>query len=110
VARLTQQVGDNPTLLTRLNRIDMEGEQFAPPEATSDQHGEDCVVPFTPQRLSFYIRQQAFSLFHCQPVSKANAKPAHAFHASNACGQFRTEQARIRRFEGNSPYGPQGAS
>jgi hypothetical protein len=50
-------------------------------------------------------RQQAVSLFHGQPVSKANANPTHALHASNACGQFRTEQARIRGFEGDSPYG-----
>ena len=44
-----QEVGDNPLLLSQLDRIDAEREQLAAAKSTSDQHGEDCVVSFATQ-------------------------------------------------------------
>lgn len=56
-------------------------------------------------KFCFCILQQPFALFRSQPVSDANADPAHAFDRSNPGGKFRAEQPGIRRFKGNTPYG-----
>src|SRR5437773_727719 len=41
VSSLAQEVGDDPVLLSRLDRIEAEREQLAAAKSTSDQHGED---------------------------------------------------------------------
>jgi hypothetical protein len=44
-------------------------------------------------------------LFWRQPVSETNADPPHAFDATNAGGQFGTQEARVGRFVGDASNG-----
>src|SRR5262249_43901958 len=48
---------------------------------------------------------QLVSLLGGEPVADAYAQPANPFHAANASGEFRTQQAGVRRLIRNSSNG-----
>jgi len=41
-----EEVGDDPVLFSKPDRIDAKREQLAAAKPASDHHGEDCVVYF----------------------------------------------------------------
>lgn len=91
VPRLPQEVGDHPVLLPLLNRLDLQGEQFAATEAATDRHRERRMVAPLTQRDRSHARDEASPLLRSPPVAEAYADSAQALHAANARGEFRTE-------------------
>jgi hypothetical protein len=69
----------------------------------SVQKRKHCVITFSAQRIHTSSAQQPVPLLGSEPVANPHAQPTYSFHTANASGQFRTEQAGIRRFVRDSP-------
>lgn len=50
VARLTDEVGDDPVVLPLLNRLKLQDQEFAATQSTADEHRQHRVIPSLAQR------------------------------------------------------------
>ena len=107
MSSLAQEVGDDPVLLSQLDRIDAEREQLAAAEPASDQHGEDRVVPLATEGIAVCTGQKPLALLGREPVPNTDTNPADSFDASNSGCQFWTEQSGIGGLVRDPPNGRQ---
>jgi hypothetical protein len=72
-----------------LNRFKREREPFGPAQPTADEHGEHGPIASFPRSAGVTSFEQTAALLRSQPVAEADADSADAFHAPNACSEFR---------------------
>jgi hypothetical protein len=73
-------------------------KDFAATKTATQQNSKNRVVPFASKVRIAGCREQSFTLVSGQPIPKAQANPSPSFHATDAGGEFRTEQPGVCRF------------
>ncbi|MFZ0593417.1 MAG: hypothetical protein WAM39_23370, partial [Bryobacteraceae bacterium] len=92
---LSMEVGDHPVLFSELYGRGRKGEEFTPPQSTTNQKSKDGIVAFAPKTIALGVQQQRAALIGGEPVSQSHADSAYALDSAGAGGKFWTEQAGI---------------
>ena len=98
MASLAEQIGDDPMLLPLLDRLEAQCQQLGAPKSAANQHRDHRVISeLALECRRCYAVEQSSALLGGQPVPETNSDSAHAFHATDACRQFWTQEASVGR-------------
>jgi hypothetical protein len=97
------EVGNHPVLFSELNRADRKGEEFTPPQSTTNQKSTEGLVALAPETIALGLQQQRAALIGGEPVAQPDADPAHAFDSADPGRKLWTEQAGISCFVRHTP-------
>jgi hypothetical protein len=90
-----------------LERFKPEGQQLTTAQAAADQHGEHGMIASFTNGHEVALSEQTTALIGGEPVAQPHAQAANAFHAPNAGGEFRTEEAGVSGLVRDTPDGGQ---
>src|SRR5713101_1312476 len=93
--RLSLHVGDHPVLLTLLDRLHSESQEFAASQSAANQHREHGPIALFAKSIERGRVQKPSSLFRRQPVPNTHTQAPDALDAPNASREFRAEEPRI---------------
>jgi len=96
VAALPNEVCDYPVFFSLLEMFHGKRSQFRSPEPASEEDSNHGVVTLATKIPIVEDCKKPFPLFSSQPVANPHAVFLHAFHASDACRQVRTEKSASR--------------
>lgn len=93
MSALADRIGNHPVLLSLLDRVDPQGEQFGAAQSAANQHGDHCVISqFTDRRRRAVIEEPP-ALLSGQPVSETNTDPPCTRDPADTGRQFWTHEA-----------------
>jgi hypothetical protein len=60
---------------------------FGPPEPTTKQKGENCVIALTARGLQVWGSNQLLRLFRAEPIAQTDSESLRSFDSQNTCCQ-----------------------
>ena len=92
------QVDDGPVLLSLLQMLHRQVNQFRPPQTATEQQRQHRKVSLAPDRASGRNAEKRFPLICGQPVSEPDPEFLGSLYSANAGGKLRAEQTTISSF------------
>ncbi len=96
VAAFANEICKHPVFFSKLEVLNLNGNELCSAQAAAQKHGQHCVVTQVAQLLAGVNGEQLFTLFRAKPVPNSNAQPLCSFDPANASGEVRTQESTIR--------------
>jgi hypothetical protein len=98
VTAFADQVHDGPVLLSLLQVLHRQVNQFRASQTAAEEQCEHCMISLATDRAPGRNAQQRHSLLRGKPVPETDSQFLGALHPTNARGEFWAQQAAISRF------------
>ena len=98
VTTFADKIGNNPMLFSLLEIFDGEPRYLRPPEATTEQNRDHCIIAFGTQVFSAERSEESLPLVRSQPIPDAHAMLLYALHPPDSRRKVGAQEPTVGSF------------